>query len=531
MKSSEIQLGDLVFAPAQGRLTDASGQTVELRHQAMQVLRELASAPNEVVEKERLVARVWQNRAGAEEGLVQCIAEIRRVLNDTDKAIVTTIPRQGYRLVAAAKPKRTRSGGVLVVTAVAAVLVAGLAYLWWGAQGQPAPRAVVAVLPFQDTSPADHAAPIGDALSENIISTLARYSEFDVVARQSSFRFRETERDAREIGTALGAGFLVQGSQSLSADGVKISVQLIDTQDGTLRMVDAFAVPLDDVLEANDRLAHRIASTVSGSVVAAHARAPRQRGEIDALILDNRARLLFQTGPTREKWEQALDLQTQATSQFPDVEWGYIGKALMLRTGVRFGWEQQGPASVLSQAEAAANKALELNPQNYMAHFALGRVLMQKGDVLGSIAALNRAHGLNPSSSYVLTALGQSYIYADDQENLRTTLDRIAAVDPLPGTLSYWVRAWGQWQLGACQAARDTLHSMPSAPFEMKKLRAVIYVCVGDNAAAQKEIREYLEKKPDWSIGREVSTNATNWISDAPRERWLNALREAGVPQ
>ena len=90
MKSTELRLGTLVFDPERRRLADGDGMPVELRHQAMEVLRTLAERPNDLVERDRLLDRVWQNRHGAEEGLIQCIAEIRRVLNDTDKTVVGT---------------------------------------------------------------------------------------------------------------------------------------------------------------------------------------------------------------------------------------------------------------------------------------------------------------------------------------------------------------------------------------------------------------------------------------------------------
>lgn len=538
MKNCEIRLGPFRFDTQTGTLTDAAGAGVDLRHQSLQVLHELAATPGETVERRDIVARVWDNREGAEEGLIQCIADIRRVLGDTDKTIIRTVPRKGYRLVPtgaaevkAAPGRIGRRAGALAAAVLLLGLAAGYALIWSGRTPEATSRVVLAVLPFADLGPSGDAPAIGDALGESIITTLARYSEFDVIARQSSFRFRDQTRDLREIGEALSADYIVQGSQSLADGMVRLSVQLVDAGDGTLRMVDAFEVPIGEVLETNDAIAHRIANLVGGSVIEAHARTPRRSGEIDALILGNRAWLLFQSGPSREKWLTALGYVDRSIAEFPEVEWGYVGRALMLRTGVRFGWDLSGPAPVLAEAEAAARKAVELNPQNYMTHYALGRVLMQAGDIEGSIAVLERARHQNPSSAQVLNALAQSYLYAGDSANLEETVARVARIDPLPGVLTLWVRAWAQWQAGDCDAARATVAEVPSAPLEMNKLRAVIHVCTGEVGAAQRDLAAYLKARPDWNVASEVTANAGNWMDDGPRQRWLDALVTAGLAE
>ena len=533
MKSTELRLGTLVFDPERGRLADGDGMPVELRHQAMEVLRTLAERPNDLVGRDRLLDRVWQNRHGAEEGLIQCIAEIRRVLNDTDKTIVETIPRKGYRLVATPAKPRFGAARISLSLFVVATLLLGTALgwrVWTGGFETSISRPVVAVLPFETRDTGGETAPLADAVSDTIITALAGYSEFDTIAQQSSYRFRNTTQTVPEIGAALGADFLVQGSQTLTGRTLKLSVQLVDAADSTLQMVDTFAVPLEDMFEANDGIAHRIANTVSGSVLSLRARSDSPSGAVDALILDNRARLLFQSGPSREKWLASLELSDQAIRSYPDAEWGYVGKALMLRTGVRFGWDGGATAEVLAEAERAARKGIELNPGNYLTHFALGRVLMQQGDIAGSIAALKRAAELNPSSAMVLNGLGQSYIYGDETEALMETVERVRVIDPLPGTLSLWVRAWAQWQTGDCAAARDSVQAMTSVPLEANKLRAVIEVCLGDMDAAAADVAAYLDHNPDWTLRREIEANAGNWVADGPRERWLAALSEAGLP-
>lgn len=532
MKSPELRLGGARFDPEAGKLTDAEGAPVELRHQAMEVLKLLAARPGKIVTRAEIVARVWDNRAGADDGLVHCIAEIRRALSDGDKTILETIPRKGYRLVPPVRAARFGKNAILAL-ALALLVAVGLALGWrpWADAASDPAAPVIAVLPFETSGGDVKETGIDVALGDAIIAALAGYREFDVIARQSSFRFRDTERDIVGIGAELGADYLVQGRLGLTDRTLRIAVQLIDTTDATLEMVDAFEMPLDELFDARDRIAHRVANTVSGKVVTLSAQAQHHPGAVDALILDNKARLLFQSGPSREKWRASLAMSDEAIASYPEAEWGYIGKALILRTGVRFGYDDGAAAEVLDEAERAAEQAIALNPYNYAGHFALGRVRMQQGDITGSVAALKRAAELNPSSAMVLNGLGQSYLYADDRAALAATVARVKVIDPLPGTLTLWLRAWAAWQMGDCTSAQETVAAMSHAPLDAAKLRAVILVCTGDTEAAAAEIAAYLEKRPGWTLTREIEVNAGNWQTDGPRDRWLAALSEAGIPE
>jgi len=532
MKTPEIQLGRFTFHTVEGVLSGAYGEKVELRYQATEVLKFLANNPNAIVEKDQLVQSIWDGRHGAEDGLIQCIAEIRRVLADSEKSIVETIPRKGYRLVVNL-PDASPTGNGLKAAIGAGLVVLVMAFLasWWMMQSSTKtilPK--IAVLPFEHSGQTDHGSDLGNAVSETIISSLARYSEFSVIAPQSSFRFRDSTKSIREIGEVLGADFVVQGSQMLNDRTLRIAVQLIDTRDGTLVFVDAFEIPLERMFETNGRIAFRVANTVSGALVDLSAQTTHREGEVDALILDNRARRLFQTGPSKEKWQAALALHEEAIGQFPDAEWGYLGRALMLRAGVRFGWEAENAVTVLNDAKRLAIKSIELAPQNYMTHFALARVLMQQGEISEAIVALERSVELNPSSALVLNGLGQSYIYAGDIEAVQTVTAKVAEIDPLPGVLTLWVRAWGQWLANECEAAQSSYSSMPTKPIAANKLRAVIAMCLGETESAIKAIDAYRDKHPDWSREVELDTNAANWMVDGPRDRWLAALADAGMP-
>ncbi|MGR3615654.1 MAG: winged helix-turn-helix domain-containing protein [Paracoccaceae bacterium] len=93
-----LSLGEFSFDPAQPALSNAIGEPISLRSQSLLVLRMLAEEAGRVVTKERLISTIWGDTFVTDDSLVQCIADIRRAIEDRDHKLIQTMPRRGYRL-------------------------------------------------------------------------------------------------------------------------------------------------------------------------------------------------------------------------------------------------------------------------------------------------------------------------------------------------------------------------------------------------------------------------------------------------
>lgn len=100
MTRHTLRLGNHHYNIEQQQLLDGQAQPCVLRHQSLQVLHELASQANKVVSKDALFRKVWQDVHVTDDSLVQCVADIRRTLQDDKHEILKTVPRRGYLLVA-----------------------------------------------------------------------------------------------------------------------------------------------------------------------------------------------------------------------------------------------------------------------------------------------------------------------------------------------------------------------------------------------------------------------------------------------
>lgn len=93
-----LQLGDFVYCLHSRELLNGAGEAIELRGQSAEVLVCLAQRCGQLVTKNELIEAVWRDTFVTDDSLVQCIADIRRSLNDADHSIIQTFVKKGYKL-------------------------------------------------------------------------------------------------------------------------------------------------------------------------------------------------------------------------------------------------------------------------------------------------------------------------------------------------------------------------------------------------------------------------------------------------
>lgn len=137
MKSDAFQLGDIAFDLNTATLSDKDGQPVPLRNKSKAVLIYLLERRNRTVTKTEILDSVWADVTVSDESLVQCIADIRRLIGADARQIVETVPREGYRLNA--QEPKTRKGPRSFVLPVAAAVVLAVVAFWFYREGERSP--------------------------------------------------------------------------------------------------------------------------------------------------------------------------------------------------------------------------------------------------------------------------------------------------------------------------------------------------------------------------------------------------------
>lgn len=188
---------------------------------------------------------------------------------------------------------------------VLAVLVVATAALgWWATRGPDAPPAVneatsrdaspatvaptttavgmpvIAVLPLDNFSGDPEQDYFSDGLTEDLITDISKLSGMRVIARNSTFSYKGKAADVREVGAALGATHVVEGSVRKAGDTVRITVQLIDSTDARHLWAERYDRKLEDIFSIQDEVVAEIVHALAEQLGASVALTPVTVGQV-----------------------------------------------------------------------------------------------------------------------------------------------------------------------------------------------------------------------------------------------------------
>lgn len=209
---------------------------VPLEPKAYWLLCLLVTNTERVVGKEEMIANVWDGRFILDAAVATVLGMVRKALGDDGDAHrdIRTVRGLGHRFVAPVRIEATSFASKAPAQAVEiATPLSG--------------RPTIAVLPFARSGlPKDYST-LGDAIPAEIISSLSRLRWLRVIARESTFRFRNTDVELAALHIVLGASFCLSGHLEMFARRLSATVDLVDTRTGELIWSEHFERPVADV--------------------------------------------------------------------------------------------------------------------------------------------------------------------------------------------------------------------------------------------------------------------------------------------
>lgn len=288
--ASPLRVGAWRVDPRLGEIS-RDGRSLRMETRSMRLLMHLAAHAGEVVSIDELLEQVWTGVIVTPDSVYQAVTSLRRALGDDAKkpAYIATVPRLGYRMIAAVEPWREDVPGVAEppaprgghwrrIQAVAAVLllavgVAGV-FAWRArppAHATAAPLSV-AVLPFLDlTTQAMDEEYFADGMTEEIINRLSTLPGVHVPGATASFYYKDKAVPVADIARALGVDYVLDGSVRKSDDTLRIAARLLRASDGYVVWTQSFDRPRGSVLAVQKDVADEIARSLRTTLVPAPA--------------------------------------------------------------------------------------------------------------------------------------------------------------------------------------------------------------------------------------------------------------------
>ncbi len=320
----------------------------------------------------------------------------------------------------------------------------------------------VAVMPFDNMSSDPETDYFSDGLTEELTTRLSLVSEIELVSRWASKQLKERKHDVRAISNELGARYIVGGSVRRFQDSFRINVQLVDVTTNRQIWANTYKGKLDDIFDIQEQVAQQIVEALKLKLSFSEKVSLTKRQTIDAHAYD-----LYLKGQdylyrlTKRSVEYAIQLFEKATEldaryaaayAAASIAYGQLYqyfdrndshrtraqelsfKALMYDNNLPEAYTAMGLSyfiwGKLEEASAASRKAIEMDPDGFVARWTLGRIHFTNGDFEKAYELFRRVTELKPSFFSGYVDLAQSCDGLGRTDEARTARKQVSELMP-----------------------------------------------------------------------------------------------------
>lgn len=489
--AEHIRLGETCYIWQDGQLLDAARRTVPLRAKSLRMLEVLLSERGRIVSKDRLSELVWPDVIATDESIARCIADIRKVLGDSAHKAVETFPKQGYRLnVDTGKqsiPTPTGRTGLLLLAVSCALILLGV-NLWFSDTRVGAPdtpiafpavnlQKSVAILPF--TADAEQDRLLAGGLSDDLEIRLAEISGIRIVSQVQTQAMAARLDSLIELSQVLTARYLIGGSVRSNGGDVAVSLQLINGSDGATIWADRFEGPRENLLGYRQKLPEALVKAMHVTLEPRDLQRLAREGTTDPAAFEDvmHARrelslFTYQGSLAAEKYLR------RALERDPDYARAYAELAAAFAIRFENSWVVLSGADT-EKALYFAQKALELDAELWLAHYALGRLhsVIPSGDIDVALNHLRTAMSLQPANDDARIYYATLTTMAGRPEAALPLFESVMATHPVPPFWYYIGYSNTLLHLQryneAEEAALTCVNQMPNSPYCLRALIAL----------------------------------------------------------
>jgi adenylate cyclase len=386
----------------------------------------------------------------------------------------------------------------------------------------------IAVLPFANLSGDMEQQYFSDGITEDIITELSRFGQLQVVARNSSFRFRGADLDMIRIGRELGVGYLVEGSVRGIGPRVRITTQLIDARSGHHLWAEKFDRNQEEIFSIQDEVVRTIVASLMGRLQTAVVEGAKRKPPASLAAYECVLRADALPFGDADAEAEARRLLEKAIALDP----GYARAYAYMANSYRLEWsrDMSGSDQLLDRALALAQRAVALDENNDACHQDLAWILMNRHAHELAEHHFLKALSLNPNRPSTLTSLGCLYAYLGRPDEALEYFKTARSLDPFFEPSYYW-RMLGVVLFVARRPdeAISAFKKSPNLPFWVHGFLAACYAITDRMEDARRHAAEVLRLAPNFSIVRLATKDP--FKSEVDRQYLIDGLRKAGLPE
>jgi DNA-binding SARP family transcriptional activator/TolB-like protein/cytochrome c-type biogenesis protein CcmH/NrfG len=365
----------------------------------------------------------------------------------------------------------------------------------------------IAIMPFTARGDSGELQRFVASLEEDVIDSLSRVPRFLVISRQTSRSYRDTDKDARDIGRELNVEFLLGANVQASGDTLVVRAQLTETKSGVLVWSDRFEYSNRSDQFTFEEIVLGVSRELQVQVMFTEAtrRAKLERDTPtygDLVQRGTAAAIRSFTQP--DSLDLAIQLYEQAYAINSKHGAARIGLAsVLLRRLAEFGSADR--AKDLTRAAALLEDVIKDLPDSSSAHFFLGIARKMQSRLSESVVLFEKAIRLNPSNAHAYAQLGHTFIFLGRPNEMLPYIHKAIRLSPRDPTISSWYLFAGQGELNQRNYDESILWIKRSIEAYPRSGRAQLYLATayllkGDSESATRIAQLAVELLPNFQL-------------------------------
>ena len=557
-----VRIGEWTFCANAFRL-ECGQNIVKLEPRVAKLLACLAENAGTPVRREYLMEKVWPGMVVGDEAITNAINKLRKAFGDDRKnpRVIETIPKAGYRLIVNVEPVASPAriadeeskvngnsakkhwlhiGHPIVLICVLLFFLFAL-WLPFNLDGTKSPdpgnqvllltKPSIAVMAFDNLSHDPEQEYYTDGITDDIITLLATNSELMVIARDSSFFYKDERLDIKAVTKKLNVDYILLGSIRRNGEQQVLNVQLINTDNSAHTWAQQYSYTANELFRVENEIAQGVMLALLNKRVNNSSLKPltiptTHTHAHEYLLLGRHHFYKFASKEenlkARNLFREAIELDPNYALAYALLGWTHIFAAMN-------GWTDDR-ASTLKQAEELASKAIDLQAELPLSYYVRGLTYREQGDkFIEALGEVETALKFDPNNANANVLLATLLYYAGRPQVGLERIKEAMKINPHHPYNYHFHLGQAYFVLRQYEEATDAFQQGLASNPAAERLRvwlAATYAQSGDIDNANWEAEQVLSSNPDFSVAR--MEESFHFKDPSELKHFTDGLRLAG---
>ncbi|RPI65729.1 MAG: tetratricopeptide repeat protein [Geobacteraceae bacterium] len=391
----------------------------------------------------------------------------------------------------------------------------------------------IAVMPFVNLSEDSKQQLLCDGITDNIINALSKVPQLFVIARNSTFTYKDKAVKAKQVSEELGVRYVLEGSVQRSDDRVRITAQLVDALTGNQLLAERYDSESTDLFALQDDLTFKVLEAVRLKLTD-NVRTGQGKYFSGKLGLDCYMKALEAVGLQQQlniaDNNRSRQIVEECLAMCPEAPTFYrlLGGASL---NDYFIGSSKSPQESIEKAKELFQKAISMDERDFMANAILSHIYSIRKENDKAISQAETAVELAPGSSWAIQWNATALTYAGRYEEAIPLFEKAIRLNPSAPTMFYLHFGHALRETGRLEEAvmsyKKAIERAPKYVWPHAILAAV-YSMMGRDNEAHAAAAEVLRLHPKFSLEWVAKTSL--YKDPAVIERVIVAMRKAGLP-